>query len=352
MINNTTVSNPDTGVKGSNPLPVQSGPGVDPTTGIILTRTANLATLLPIPWLKTQPCTPKYLVYSCGCGRRLVPSSCMSLDCPTCAPWVTRRRSQAVFNRLIGQVQYKRRKKTFPTVIYSVFTVPISHRERYYSKPEWQRCRKKIWNVLKEHFGALYGVEASHPIGDNQPEVFSPHLNFLWVQKNGWNPFISVDLLRTAWGRILGVDVADVHTEYAGNQATIKHWCNYVFRTFPGMHTWTGPLRWYGQYPCRKYIPESICPECGQPYRVLGWISKSDIDDWNVRGFFSGADPPWENDSKIVPIVKRRKYGTERNNPDDAGLQRIGLLKESHFDGYTGNSLRLKDSAGGSNRTV
>lgn len=313
VLNNLTLSENQTGVEGETPLPSQSGQG-EAGPGYYLDQYGK-PHYLPAPKsLSTKSCTPKYIVYACGCGRRIVPSSCMSLNCPTCKPWVERRRTLSVFSRLtFNTTPIQRHRQAFKTVIYSVFTVPISHREWYYDRKEWQKVRVKVWKILKAKFGAKYGLEATHPVSEENPTLFHPHLNFLWVQKNGWSPFIDVTMLRTEWAGILGVNVADVHTEYSGNNAMVLHWCKYVLRTFPGMHQWTGPMRWYGNYPKNESQPQAICSQCGMPYTIVGYISKKDYDDWNEKGWMSGIDPPWERDDLIIPIVKRRSYAGERS---------------------------------------
>jgi len=284
----------------TEPIPPKVGPGKLP---VILNTTANLDTL-PAPRLSPKACTPKYIVYQCGCGRRIVPSSCMSLDCIVCQPHVTRRRSEAVFKRLT--MGHNR------AVIYSVFTTPLQVREKYYDRGEWQKARRRIWKFLKKHFGAQFGVEVSHPVGDSDGKLFHPHLNFLWVQRKGWSPFINVDLLREKWAKVLGVEQADVYTQYAGNKAMVKHWTNYVCRTFPGMHTWTGPVRWYGRYPLMRKPAVMLCADCGLPYSVVGEISSLVVDDYNKTGWLLGLDPPWLDDSQIMHYNRSSLHGKTR----------------------------------------
>lgn len=289
---------PDTGVEGYAPLSPKVGSDVP---DIMSTHTANLGILYP-PQEPPKSCTPKYVVLQCGCGRRIQPSTCMSLDCTVCREHVGRRRADAVVRRL----KFHR----FKPVIYTVFTVPLAIRERFYERKEWQKVRLRIWKVLKRKFGARYGCEASHPVGDpaldhgeiiadTNGEVFHPHLNFLWVQFNGWSPFIDVELLRKEWARILGVDVVDVWTNYSGSPGRVVKWARYVFRTFPGMHKWTGSARWYGKYPRARKQPQAMCIECGYPITVVGTISHWDVDDWMSVQHWGDTDPPWYDDSKI-----------------------------------------------------
>lgn len=275
---------------------------------IILNPTANLDTL-PSPALSPKACILRYAVKGCGCGRYIVPSTCMSLDCIVCQRWVTKRRAESVFDRLTGYKLFSNSYRTFKPVIYTVFTVPISARERFYDRKEWQKVRIKMWRVLKAKFGALYGVEATHPVGGDDIKLFHPHLNFLWVQQQGWSPFVDVNSLRDEWAKILEVDAVDVYTQYAGNPAMVKHWCKYVCRSFPGLHSWIGSLRWYGKYPKKKKLPPGVCPDCGQRYKLIGWIDAQTVDTYNKTGWTLGLAPPWEDDEKIIHVRKKRAEG-------------------------------------------
>lgn len=294
---------------------------------VILTPTANLKAFLPPPKTKVKKCELKYAVLGCGCERKIVPSVCMSLDCKVCQPWVTIRRANSVSERIRIYIESSGHYcgKYVKSAIYSVFTVPVEVRERYYIKSNWQRVRVKVWKLLKEKFGALFGVEATHPIGDpvverglitadSDGQVFHPHLNFLWVQRDGWSPFLDVKMLREAWSSILGVPNADVWTNYSSNRNVIWKWCKYIFRSFPGMHQWCGSLRWYGHYPKGRRQRECLCPKCGEPYRLIGWISAYLVEEWRQKDWITGVDPPWENDSNIHLHKVRRKK--EKTTPD------------------------------------
>jgi hypothetical protein len=244
-----------------------------------------------------KACSPTYLVKECGCGRIAVQKTCMNLDCVVCQPKTTRRRARQAFLRL----SLARRP-----VIYTVFTIPFMERYRFIDKAVWQKVRSKVWKILRQYFGAEFGVEATHPIGDESNE-FHPHLNFLWIQKDGYSPFIDVDMLREKWSALLGVSVADVNTQYSESQPKIRHMCNYALRTFPGYMWWCGSVRWYGHYPKLEKPTQEICPECGKPFHCIGSISHIDIDDWNSGAYLSGTSPPWMDDSKIVKFKNSKK---------------------------------------------
>lgn len=274
----------------------QSGPEKPP---VMYTHTANLDPLKVVPFNEPTTCTPKYIVLGCKCSRRIVPSSCMGLECTVCRDHVIKRRSNSVFHRLIRPVLGQRLRRNRKIVIYTVFTVPLEVRERYLDPKVWSRLRRRVWRLLKDDFGGLYGMEASHPVGDKDPTLFHPHFNFLWTQRGGYRPFLDVDLLREKWARLLGVDVVDVKTKYSDNVRLIKHWTNYVCRTFPGNSKWSGRIVWYGKYPKDKRVSEMVCLDCGGKFRRIGIITKAVVDEYYRNGFLLGTDPPWENDNLI-----------------------------------------------------
>jgi hypothetical protein len=217
--------------------------------------------------------------------------------------------------------------------------VPISIRDKYLDPIYWKRVRKEMWQCLKNTYGAYFGVEISHPIGDEAPTVFHPHLNVLWVQRDGYKPFIDVTALRTAWAGILGVELADVHTQYTDNLYQIRHWTNYVSRTFPGYSWWIGPVRWYGSYPVIRKR-EYICPECGETIRLIGHVSWWDVNEYYTTGIRMGLSPPWERDKDIDPIMHRRKGVIidgdrgDGHEEGDVGLSELGLYQGRNLADY------------------
>lgn len=240
-------------------------------------------------------CNPKYIILQCGCGRRIVPSTCMSLDCKNCAEFVRDRRRWRTLDRLMSYANHGKMRYVRQPVLYTVFTVPEEVRYKYANRESWAKLRRRAWKLLHKQFAAMFGVECTHPTGDRDPVHFHPHLNFLWKQKPGHRGFIDVQRLRALWAQILGVDNVDVHHEYSHKLGKISHWVRYVVRTFPGTHTWTGPLRWFGRYPKGRGHPHScLCPDCGQQVKYIGWLLADTVDDWYKYGEPTGGDPPWE----------------------------------------------------------
>jgi hypothetical protein len=234
----------------------------------------------------TRTCEPKWYVYACGCSKKLVKSGCMHRDCLTCEDQVGARRASRCRWRLDAGREGR-------PVLYTVLTVPPELRARYADPAVWRSACRRAWKVLRKQFGAEYGLEASHPAGEDL-EVFHPHANFLWVQRPGFRPFLDVAALRRAWARILGYDgEVVVYHRYADAPGKIAHWARYVTRTFPGWSWWTPSVRWYGAFPRELPDREVVCPGCGQPFRFVGEASPEEVQafegSWKAGGVFREA---------------------------------------------------------------
>jgi len=295
---------PITGVEGEPPTVPKSGG--EPCYLDPIAKPHASPVILGLYRSPVLSCTPRYAVLECGCGRRVIPQSCHRLDCLTCARDIGLRRSNSIYERLLRNITPIQHRYRHRTIIYTVLTVPPEVRERFTEPRYWQRARKEIWRCLRKTFGAMFGVEVSHPIGDAVETKFHPHLNFLWVQRDGYRPFIDVFLLRQSWADILGVSVADAHSQYSDNPYVIRHWTNYVTRTFPGYSWWTGHIRWYGHYPVIRRR-ECLCPECGYAIRIIGYLYAEDVQTYYEQGIKLGRDPPWYDDSLIVKVRRRKE---------------------------------------------
>jgi len=251
-----------------SPFSLCGGPGAEPPVILNLRQTAT-------------SCEPKYLVIECSCGPTLVKSGCMRKDCEECADAVGLRRSGRVYDRLQKGAEGR-------SVLYTVLTVPPDLRGRFVSTDKWRKALRKIWKTMKASFGALYGVENSHPTGENL-EVFAPHANFLWVQRPGFRPYIDVDELRAAWASIIGAEgPVDVHHQYvpSGDVKKVAHRCRYSTRSFPGWGWWIPSMRWYGTYPRKMKKEPPVCHRCGERFRYGGVATDDEVSMWNER--------PWE----------------------------------------------------------
>lgn len=263
----------------------RSAPGGAALAPVILTReqTSNIRGQKPPD--SAVSCRGSYISVACGCGFKVVFSGCMSVRCPNCQEKVGRRRARRVRDRMErGRPNAAGRKKA---VIYTICTVPPELRERFLDRTVWRAAVKKFWRVLSRSFGGEYAVECSHPIGDENPQDFHPHLNLLWVQRNGYKPYLDVAELRRQWGLILETySIVDVWTSYYTTKTPARAWNHrykYVTRTFPEYSEWVGAMRWYGKYPRKKKdeTPEIVtCPGCGEPYLFLGRATMEDYCEY------------------------------------------------------------------------
>jgi hypothetical protein len=223
----------------------------------------------------------------------------MRSDCEKCAPFISNNRAKKAFKRLrIPNNSHGIR----PTVIYTVFTIPPRFREEFCDKLSITKLRAKIWQILKKFFSGLYGVTAIHPIGDEDPTIFHPHLNFLWVQTSEGNPFIDEKLLKSEYRKLFGAhkdSAIDVWTGYASEAGIIRKWLNYALRTFPEFAKFCGSIVWYGDFPLLPDMSDWLCSACGQPFKILGTIDHYKVQAYEESGYAMGRDPPWYNDDNL-----------------------------------------------------
>jgi len=284
--------------------------------------TLNLEVLDILPRHKVNPCKTKYIVGGCGCKRIILPHSCHRYDCEPCAPWTGRQRARRVYSYFKGK-----------TVCYTIFTVPLELRHKFVKPKAWSKIRSLAWKILKDHFGACYGVEASHPVG-KRIGIFHPHLNFLWISDKSVSHFIDVVTLRILWAHALGVlpahvwklflanpkkvlatiriDHTNVKHAYSRIDYKVRHWCSYVTRTFPGFGYWVGRIRWHGCKPIKSKIERSICPDCGEPIKCIGEIDPAVVADYYSHGWLLGLDPPWYDNRNIIRYKSKGKKHVRR----------------------------------------
>jgi hypothetical protein len=203
-------------------------------------------------------------------------------------------------------------------VCYTVFTIPPHLRDQFFDPKAIQKVRKLAWQMLKTKFGALFGVESTHPVG-SETTMFNPHLNFVWTPRKGFRPYIDTELLRQEWANILGVRMVDVWHQYSVQSNQIYKWCEYVGRPFPGYSWWKGSIRWYGKYPKSKVKSEFLCGDCGCPYQRIGTIDAIIVNDYYSHGWLIGLDPPWYKNSNIV-LSRGSKTHAYTGEDDGAGV--------------------------------
>jgi hypothetical protein len=182
------------------------------------------------------------------------------------------------------------RKRRGRAVIYTVFTVPPALRERAADPKVWKSWRKKIWKYLGAVHGAVYGYERTDPAGDSEPTLWHPHMNFLWVQRDGFRPFLDVDALRAEWARIIGAKTeVDIWSQYAkdGDAEYRLHLYSYMGRTWPD---WVRAVP-HGQRLIQlgrveKAPPKEKphCEECGSRFRKMKCDTFEEAKAWADRG--------------------------------------------------------------------
>lgn len=104
--------------------------------------------------------------------------------------------------------------KQMPKVGYLVFTVPPKYRERLLSKRNLNNARSYIVQFLKE-FGYKRGRSRWHWAGDQNAEVWNPHLNV--IIDEGYMPKKKLEKIKICWAAYWGIKdwrAIDVHYEY------------------------------------------------------------------------------------------------------------------------------------------
>lgn len=203
---------------------------------------------------------------ACGCRAKAYEAGCHKLSCRTCEVDLRARRAASIRDRFEGPGGRQGR-----AVIYTILTVPPHRREAAADYETWRKWMRSIIRFMKREFGLAFAVMRTDPCGDSDRTLWHPHANILWVQRDGFRPFIDRLKLRDAWARVVGADVVNVWTQYSARDRQLGHWYWYMGRTFP---EWAAaeatrkhlPPRWYGAFP-KKAPPPDCCPDCGQ-----GWV--------------------------------------------------------------------------------
>ena len=260
-----------------------------------------------------KSCTPRFATAMCGCAlqpervfdlqrfaqlreppgyfqklgrlRVMVLGACMSLDCPRCHTDVSRRRGDRIKQRLDAG-------RDGGPVGETTFTIPPRLRGRMTDRATWRVFRRAAWKLLQKHAGAKFGVACSHPIGDKNPDLFHPHVHFLWCGSPGFKGFLAdttLETLRGEWAKLLSVKLVDIHHSYVkgGQHGKLFHRCRYVARSFPGFAKWTGSVAWFGHYKPVVFRSLKACPHCKQSIRIIGTATAADFDAWHA-----GRAPP------------------------------------------------------------
>lgn len=220
---------------------------------------------------QTSTCEGRYAKIACGCGTRAVRALCHRKSCTDkeCVEASGERRGRSIVERLRGG-----------TTCETVFTMPPEVRWRFADPRVMGLAAKACARALKRIAGMKFGYYAPHPIGDKNPDVFHPHLNFLWrpLTGRGVIPAGQLEELKAWWAGYLRVPVVDLHHSFVqrGEEGKLRHRARYVSRTFPAFAEWCGSGRWYGKPP--PIDPEATlpCPKCGKAFRCEGRISEAE----------------------------------------------------------------------------
>jgi hypothetical protein len=232
-----------------------------------------------------EPCVPAWATGACGCRTWAYEAGCHRLSCSACEDGLRIRRTQAIKARFEGP--NGRGKKP---VIYTIFTVPPELRAAAADPKTWTKWRRAIWKAMKKKFGGLFAVERTDPCGDRNPSLWHPHLNFLWVQRDGFSPYLDRDALAAEWAAVIGSErEIDFHTKYSDFWPRLQHWYSYMGRTFPD---WQGSVRrhlgvrWLGKYP-KKVPPEKSCVECGEDFVFVTGLDRKGAEELAALGPFA-----------------------------------------------------------------
>lgn len=229
---------------------------------------------------RAPQCERSWRVMACSCKATVYESGCNKRSCRSCEKHLRLRRALAIRDRF-ESVRAGR------PVIYTIFTVPISHRAKAADPKTWARWRRAIWKWLKKNCGGLFAVERTDPAGDTDPSRWHPHMNFLWMQRDGFRPFLDVEKLGAAWAAVIAADVVNCWTAYSSNKGKLWHWYSYMGRTWPD---WVDALKeahkrvnWFGSYP-KKKPKETTCQNCGDSYVFVKCGPKEDAESLAAAG--------------------------------------------------------------------
>ncbi len=252
---------------------------------------------------------PYRAVKACGCGAAAVRDHCDKKSCGHnyCSDRNRKRRASDIEDRM----EHSRRGRA---LIYTVFTVPPSRREaaaeRVTLRPRhkkdgtiepreewrWKGWLAELVEYLKEELGLDYAVERSDPAGGEHPDRWHPHVNLLWVRKNG-HGYLSPEelgLLKARWKEIIGEDPErpiSIWTAFAqdANVARRRHWYSYQGRTWPAWEEkfpYHCRVKWLGKpakAPDRETDP--CCPKCQLEVAVVRTGTPEAAAELVARGY-------------------------------------------------------------------
>jgi hypothetical protein len=232
-----------------------------------------------------KSCQNRPVLTKCGCGAKLVDSGCERTSCVRCAPRVTADRARRVVWKLektllkqregIKQRTGRAHSPAMFAFRVSVFTMPPSERERFTRPADWTTLRRKLWHLLRDEFGAAWACITTHPVGDENPTVFHPHLNVLWGKAGlapGKMPPAELERLKARWADLLDVEgPVSVHGSFVRltDEKQLRHRARYYCRVFVGWKFWMPKaVQWFGEYVTAEDLVV-VCPCCKQQFVIL-----------------------------------------------------------------------------------
>jgi len=124
--------------------------------------------------------------------------------------------------------------RQFENMGYFVFTIPESSRGQYRAKRELAILGHKVQELLKS-YGYCRGLRRWHFFGDKSTR-YHPHLNCL--VDGGFVSPQKLDVIKAAYTRLLGVDLADVNYHYRRSPGQMVHTLKYVARATFREYEW------------------------------------------------------------------------------------------------------------------
>ena len=181
-------------------------------------------------WMRLCKCKP-YSVYVGGCGRR---------SCPICGQHKSRSSTARVLARLlVGGSRFQ----------FIVLTVPLEIRARFAAEggsDEWRAALRAFVTWAKKNLGLKFGYVRTHPCGDRS-DIFHPHANLIFVQRDGFRGKLPVDAIQAEWARILGyAGKVVIHVQFVNaskHLGKLVHHVRYIERAFPDWE-WPASRLW------------------------------------------------------------------------------------------------------------
>lgn len=274
-----------------------------------------------------RPCNPKERRFRClDCGKVFSSErGCEKRSCPRCEDDVKRIRKRAVVDHM-GDVDapWWVWVLTLPEQLWPIIT-----------NDQINQLRRQGVNLIHDLYRDLVRIpwrgraswlvgcfEATHPVGDVNPERFQPHFNYvgplLLMNRREkavkrlplWIPPEHLERLRHGWrdqiNSVMGTafEEVDVHYEYRTANKKKWHCARYFARPFPEWHhEGVNRVRWYGWLASRvaknaKALLEEKgflrvglmmegmddqpkggegdgppCPDCGGPSELMTWAT-------------------------------------------------------------------------------